>query len=243
MRNDNRVENLINQGQETTYHAVLAESAVQHGELPQLHLPQLVRALWQLQRRWWGKYFHNMLSICWKLTSIPCWIISLILAIAFCTLPGSSPWKPIMSIVHSPECFVFKIDWFRCSNHLNVSVKGFILPRHWLITNLLQIYQITIAMYNSSSCRKNRIVCRRWSWVHLEAHLHLPLLHASLASDHNLTATHLGEDLCQSIHDYFISAHLFHGFQRIASGPDEQSHKVETRMILLQSNRSDQNLS
>ena len=142
-----------------------------------------------------------------------------------------------MSIVHSPECFVFKIDWFRCSNHLNVSVKGFVLPRHWLITNLLQIYQITIAMYNSSSCRKNRIVCRRWSWVHLEAHLHLPLLHASLASDHNLTATHLGEDLCQSIHDYFISAHLFHGFQRIASGPDEQSHKVETRMILLQSNR------
>lgn len=57
MRNDNRVENLINQGQETTYHAVLAESAVQHGELPQLHLPQLVRALWQLQRRWCGKYF------------------------------------------------------------------------------------------------------------------------------------------------------------------------------------------
>ena len=71
----------------------------------------------------------------------------------------------------------------------------------------------------------------------MEAHLHLPLLHASLASDHNFTATHLGEDLCQPIHDYFLSCHLFHGFQRIASGPDEQSHKVETRMILLQRNR------
>ena len=84
-----------------------------------------------------GKVFHNVLSICEKLTSIPCWIISLILAIAFCTLPGSSPWKPIMSTGHSPECF-FLQNWLFCwSNYLNVSVKGFILPRHWLITNLL----------------------------------------------------------------------------------------------------------
>ena len=59
-----------------------------------------------------GKVFHNMLSKFRKLTSIPCWIISLILAIAFCTLPGSSPWKPIMSIVHSPECFFLQIDYF-----------------------------------------------------------------------------------------------------------------------------------
>jgi len=115
-------------------HAVLAESAVQHGELPQLHLPQLVRALWQIDPLL--DYFFDL-----------------------------------------GNCFLHLTRFIS----LNVSVKGFILPRHWLITNL-----------------------------------HLPLLHASLASDHNLTATH-----------------LFHGFQRIASGPDEQSHKVETRMILL----------
>lgn len=70
-------------------YAVLSEGAIEHRQLPQLHLPQLVGALWKI-----NSLLNDLLDLC-------------------------------NSFLH--------FDWLVT---LNISVKGFVFPRHRLVTNL-----------------------------------------------------------------------------------------------------------
>lgn len=106
---------------------VFSEGAIEHRQLPQLHLAQLVGPLWQI-----NPLLNDLLDLC--------------------------------------NCFLH-FDWLVT---LNIRMKGFVLPRHWLVTNL-----------------------------------YLSFLHAPLASNHNLAATH-----------------LLHGLKGVAPWSYEKTHKV-----------------
>jgi len=84
-------------------YAVLSEGAIEHRQLPQLHLAQLVGALRQI-----NPLLNDLLDLC--------------------------------------NCFLH----FDRLVTLNISMKGFVFPRHWLVTNLyLSFLHTSLAPYHN----------------------------------------------------------------------------------------------
>ena len=126
-------------------------------------------------------------------------MISLIFATAFCTLMGSSPYDIIRCRIPgfiSTQSWSLQLEILSRCIYLNISVKGFVLPRHWLVTNLIHSVDVQIAcqMTPILISNMNHLIVHHFidGKRNLNTHLYFSFFHASLASDHNLASTHLG---------------------------------------------------